>query len=66
MMLAELEGDRQSRWVEGSELYRSGVIYPGLLSYSYNVLMSVEDNGVLFVQGIPTTVPLFGSEKLTP
>ncbi len=41
------------------KLLASGQVSQTLLSYSYNVLMSVESNSILFVEGDNTTLPLF-------
>ena len=59
IMLAEFDRDEDSKRSLASSLFDSGIIYPSLLNYSYNVLMSVAEGGVLFVQGLPTTIPLW-------
>jgi len=41
------------------KLLVSGQVSQALLRYSYNVLMSVENNSILFVEGDNTTLPLF-------
>jgi formylglycine-generating enzyme required for sulfatase activity len=40
-------------------LWRNGGISVSLLNYSYNVLMSVEPDAVLFTEGENTTLPIF-------
>ncbi|WP_421871823.1 formylglycine-generating enzyme family protein [Marinoscillum sp.] len=42
-----------------SKLHRQNLIYPSLLNYCYNVLMSVGDNGYLLTEGENTTVPIW-------
>ncbi|MEO1053716.1 MAG: SUMF1/EgtB/PvdO family nonheme iron enzyme [Bacteroidota bacterium] len=59
LMLAEFELDRTERQALGQSLYEKQLIYPSLLNYSYNVLMSVGEDGVLVVEGEHTTVPVW-------
>ena len=59
ILLSEFDLDQESRSAYAHELYKSNSLYPSLLNYSYNVLMSVGQNGVLFTQGQNTTIPLF-------
>lgn len=59
IMVSELAFDREKRKQLSQELFDSKAIYPSLLNYSYNVLMSVSDNGILVTQGEATTVPLW-------
>jgi len=57
IMMAEIKGtDRQELTLS---LYNSNLVYPSLLNYSYNVLMSVGEDGVLFTEGENTTIPLW-------
>lgn len=57
VMLAEVKGSGRAELSE--RLLESHLIYPSLLNYSYNVLMSVGENGYLFVEGENTTIPLW-------
>ena len=41
------------------ELFMSGAVYPSLLNYSYNVLMSTGEEGILIVEGEHSTIPLW-------
>ena len=57
LLVAEfMKGDRLEWSVQ---LFASEKIYPSLMNYSYNVLMSVSENGALFVTGENTTIPLW-------
>jgi formylglycine-generating enzyme required for sulfatase activity len=51
--------DAPGRKIFSKKLFASGAIAQSLLSYSYNVLMSIDKNAVLFVDGDNTTLPLF-------
>ncbi len=51
--------DETSRKEFSKKLFASGNVSQSLLSYSYNVLMSLSQNTVLFVDGDNTTLPLF-------
>ena len=55
----EWNRDEKSRKEFSGKLLSSGNVSQSLLSYSYNVLMSIEKNAVLFVDGDNTTLPLF-------
>ena len=57
ILLAEVTGNDRATFTK--KLDESGLIYPSLMNYSYNVLMSVEDNGFLFVNSDNTTIPLW-------
>lgn len=59
IMLAELDQNSAKRALFGERLFNSGRIYSSLINYSYNVLMSVDDNGILVVEGQPATIPLW-------
>jgi formylglycine-generating enzyme required for sulfatase activity len=57
IMMAEIKGtDRQELT---RSLYNSNLVYSSLLNYSYNVLMSVGMDGLLFTEGENTTIPLW-------
>ncbi|MGI9542145.1 MAG: SUMF1/EgtB/PvdO family nonheme iron enzyme [Cyclobacteriaceae bacterium] len=43
----------------GEKLLQSKFISTGLINYSYNVLMSTEQNGILITEGENTTLPLW-------
>ncbi len=51
--------DESSRKEFSRKLFSSGNVSQSLLSYSYNVLMSLSQKAVLFVDGDNTTLPLF-------
>jgi formylglycine-generating enzyme required for sulfatase activity len=41
------------------QLFETGTVFPSLLNYSYNVLMSVDENGFLFTEGENTSIPIW-------
>jgi formylglycine-generating enzyme required for sulfatase activity len=57
ILLSEVKGNNRTRYSKLMDA--SGLIYPSLMNYSYNVLMSVADNGYLFVNSENTTIPLW-------
>lgn len=59
ILLAEFDADIQSRQLLNQKLLESQSLYPSLLNYSYNVLMSVGHEGKLIVKGEATTIPLW-------
>ncbi len=59
IMHDELNFDVASRRVHAERLFSKDVVSSSLLSYSYNVLMSIEDGGLLVCDGDNTTIPLF-------
>ena len=56
-ILSEMRGARNEQIAE--RLFRNGIVLPSLLSYSYNVLMSVGDKGILFTESENSAVPLW-------
>ena len=58
-LYGEINQSANSRLEFGKKLLNSGQVSQALLSYSYNVLMSVESGSTLFVEGDNTTIPLF-------
>lgn len=59
IMLAEVLNDVDQRTQLAKEVYDAKVIYPSLLNYSYNVLMSTGQEGILVVEGEHSTIPLW-------
>jgi hypothetical protein len=59
LMLAEVTSDHSTRKALSKELFGTKMLYPSLLNYSYNVLMSVGERGILIVQGESATIPLW-------
>ncbi|MEQ8582350.1 MAG: SUMF1/EgtB/PvdO family nonheme iron enzyme [Marinoscillum sp.] len=57
MMLSEIKGVNRAEY--SRELFHSNVMYPSLLNYAYNVLMSVGENGILITEGETTTIPIW-------
>ena len=57
IMLAEYLGANRAEI--STRLNSSNMIYPSLLNYSYNVLMSVGQDGYLFIEGENTTIPIW-------
>ncbi len=56
---AELAGDREAVAAICREWYASGQYSSGILNWNFNVLMSVEDNAVLFTFADSDTYPAF-------
>jgi formylglycine-generating enzyme required for sulfatase activity/disulfide oxidoreductase YuzD len=59
LLLNELFLNRQDRKTFGNRLFESGLVSGSLLNYSYNVLMSLDKDAVLFTEGDNTTIPIF-------
>jgi len=58
-LLSELQLDVAGRESFSKQLLLHSQLSPSLLSYSYNVLMSLEPSSVLITEGESTTSPLF-------
>ena len=59
LLLEAYEGNVESRAALSKKIYATGHIAASLLSYSYNVLMSVGPGAVLITEGENTALPLF-------
>lgn len=55
----ELTGNKSKKAEFCKLLYESGSISDGVLVYNFNVLMSIEKNGILFVNGSDDTYPIW-------
>ena len=58
-ILSEMNLDPADRESFSKQLLAHGQLSPSLLSYSYNVLMSLEPSSILITEGESTTSPLF-------
>lgn len=58
LLKAEIEEDLQARRSIAKRLYELKLISPSLYNYAYNLLMSVEDGGVLFSESGNTSIPM--------
>lgn len=55
----ELVGNEAKKSEFCDLLKKSGIVSEGVLAYNYNVLMSIEENGILFVNGSDDTYPIW-------
>lgn len=58
LIYAELKG-RSDRMMRSKKLYESGLIHSSTLNYNYNLLMSVNEGGLLITDGLHTTIPIW-------
>lgn len=58
LLKAEIENDQGTRRTIAARLYDLKLISPSLYNYAYNLLMSVDDGGVLFSESGNTTIPM--------
>jgi formylglycine-generating enzyme required for sulfatase activity len=58
LLMHEFSLDKQSRKEFAQKVLAANVTSSSLLNYSYNVLMSLEENALLFTEGENTTIPL--------
>jgi hypothetical protein len=58
-LYGEYAGDAHSRLTAIKQFWIDNGFSVSLLNYSYNVLMSIDQDGVLFTDGDNTTLPLF-------
>jgi formylglycine-generating enzyme required for sulfatase activity len=59
VLMNEFESDVRRRKEYSQQLLNSGLVSPSLLNYSYNVLMSLERDAILFTDSENTALPLF-------
>ncbi len=55
----EMDGNAAKRKQYCKQLYLSNTIHASVMEYNYNVLMSIELNGIIFTNGSIDTYPLF-------
>jgi formylglycine-generating enzyme required for sulfatase activity len=59
IQMYEFLKDETTRKVFSEKLFSTGLVAQSLLNYSYNVLMSVEENAILFTDSDNTTLPMY-------
>jgi formylglycine-generating enzyme required for sulfatase activity len=59
IQLHEFMHDAGSRKSFSEKLFHTGQVSSSLMNYSYNVLMSLEENAILFTDSDNTTLPIF-------
>ncbi|MDZ7649209.1 MAG: hypothetical protein U5K54_19690 [Cytophagales bacterium] len=64
MLASEFNFDKQARTEYAKKMHEAGILSTSLLSYSYNVLMSVSANSILITEGESTTLPLLALQDL--
>lgn len=64
MLASEFQGNEEGRKFYAKKMHEAGILSASLLSYSYNVLMSVESGSVLFTEGDNTTLPLLALQDV--
>lgn len=58
-LFSEMNFDAANRSMFSEQLIKQSQVSPSLLSYSYNVLMSLAPSSILITEGESTTIPLF-------
>ncbi|MBP9924989.1 MAG: SUMF1/EgtB/PvdO family nonheme iron enzyme [Cyclobacteriaceae bacterium] len=64
MLASEFNFDKQARKEYAKKMHEAGILSTSLLSYSYNVLMSVSTNSILITEGENTTLPLIALQDI--
>ncbi len=54
---AEVRGSDRQKLAE--QVFNKGLIHPSTLNYNYNLLMSVEDDGILVTDALHSSIPLW-------